>query len=49
MLTEKINTARIGLERDNYMMYAIKNKAYDIVLYLLTLPNGKFDYQDQNG
>jgi len=31
------------------MMHAIKNKQYEAVLYLLTLPNGKFDPKEKNG
>ncbi|TNV86076.1 hypothetical protein FGO68_gene9698 [Halteria grandinella] len=49
MLTEKIMLSKIGLENDNYLQYAIKNKAFDSCLYLLTLPNANFDLTYPNG
>ena len=30
-------------------MHAIKNKSYEAVLHLLTVPNGKFDPSEKNG
>ena len=48
MLVEKVFLMRIGQENDNYLQYAIKNKAYDCCLYLMTLPNLNFDLIQQN-
>jgi hypothetical protein len=31
------------------MMHAIKHKQYESVLYLLTLPNAKFEPAEKNG
>ena len=36
MYKEKIVVSRIGIENDNYLMYAIKNKSLDACLYLLS-------------
>lgn len=49
MITEKINSTRIGQEHDNYLMHAIKCKAFESVIYLLTLPNAKFEFIEKNG
>ena len=35
IVKEKVIVARIGIENDNYLQYAIKNKAWEAVLYLL--------------
>jgi hypothetical protein len=49
LLVEKINLTTIGQEKDNYLQYAIKNKAFESCLYLMTLPNSKFDMLYKNG
>lgn len=40
---------RIGHEHDNYLQHAIKNKAFDACIYLLTMPNLNFDLTYKNG
>ena len=49
MLAEKIILLKIGQENDNYLQYAIKSKAYDACLYLMTLQNLNFDLYYKNG
>lgn len=49
MLTEKILLSKIGIENDNYLQYAIRNKAFESCLYLLTLLGAEFDLSYQNG
>ena len=40
---------KIGIENDNYLQYAIKNKAFPACIYLLTLQSASFDPAYQNG
>ena len=40
---------KIGIENDNYLQYAIKNKAFPACIYLLTLQSATFDPAYQNG
>lgn len=35
MLKEKIEVAKIGIENDNYLQYALKGKSLEACLYLL--------------
>lgn len=40
---------KIGQENDNYLQHAIKHKAYEACVYLMTLPNLNFDINYKNG
>ena len=42
MMPEKIVLTRIGMENDNYLQYAIKSKAFQACVYLITLPGVVF-------
>ncbi len=47
MLKEKVEVAKIGIENDNYLQYAIKGKAMEACLYLLQEVKG-FDMAYKN-
>ena len=47
--SERISAIKIGIENDNYLQYAIKNKVFPVCVYLLTLQSATFDLAFQNG
>lgn len=44
---ERLSAIKIGIENDNYLQYAIKNKVFPACVYLLT--SATFDLAFQNG
>ena len=47
MHPEKIQLAKIGIDNDNYLMYAIKEKKTDLLPYLI-FDVGRFDFSYKN-
>lgn len=49
-LKEKIMISKIGIENDNYLLYAIKNKAFEACVYLITEVGGfEMSYKNSVG